>query len=245
MNKEGDDSFWEERIYSRGQNLNRYPFDIVVSFVYGWYPRNKPRDEVRILELGSGAGNNLWFAAREGFQVAGIDGSSSAIEFARSRFGEDGLSGEFCVGNFVKLPWAEDAFDLVIDRGSLTCSNLADQHLAVREVNRVLRPGGVFFYNGYSDQHTSARAGTVMVDGRMGGFKRGTMVGVDGLYFTSKRDVGALFSEGWNVQKKEHLLLEDLTPNGTGIHAEWRIIAQKIPNKNVECRTRLESACKE
>src|SRR5512136_2850072 len=94
------DRIWEDDIYSKGQQLNRYPFDIAVSFIYRNYPRHKSRHDVRILEVGCGAGNNLWFAAREGFLVAGIDASESAIAYARKRFAEEGLKGTLLVAEF-------------------------------------------------------------------------------------------------------------------------------------------------
>lgn len=227
MSARNSDSFWEQDIYSKGQHLNRYPFDIVVSFVYRWHPRTKPRSEVRILEVGSGAGNNLWFAAREGFQVAGIDGSASAIEFTKARFAEDGLQGDFRVGNFLELPWPDDSFDLAIDRASLTCGSPCDQRHAIAEVNRVLRPGGLFLYNGYSDHHSSARAGTLLSDGRVADIKSGSLAGIEGIGFASRSDVDSFFSKGWTVVKREHLLLEDLSSDGTGSHTEWRVVARK------------------
>src|SRR5262245_53509995 len=119
------DPIWEDAIYGQGQKISRYPFDIVVTFVYRNYPRHKPRHDVRILEVGCGSGNNLWFAAREGFQVAGIDGSSSAIAYAQKRFAEEGLTGDLRVGDFTQLPFESDSFDLAIDRGSLTCCGLS------------------------------------------------------------------------------------------------------------------------
>src|SRR3954451_16714670 len=92
------DTSWEER-YQRGAALVRYPYDFVVQFV-NRYPPDKPREETLVLEVGCGAGNNLWFAAREGFQVAGIDGSAAAIAYARRRFEQDGLTGDLLVGDF-------------------------------------------------------------------------------------------------------------------------------------------------
>ena len=92
------DPAWEEAIYSQGRHLNRYPFDAVVSFVYRYRPKVRAPQQIRILEVGCGAGNNLWFAAREGFDVAGIDGSDSAVDHARRRFEQEGLNGDLRVG---------------------------------------------------------------------------------------------------------------------------------------------------
>jgi 2-polyprenyl-3-methyl-5-hydroxy-6-metoxy-1,4-benzoquinol methylase len=112
---------WEQEVYGRGRQLNRYPYHAVVSFVFRSFGNVADRSSVRLLELGCGAGNNLWFAAREGFDVAGIDGSVTAIGFAKERFAQDELRGDLRVGCFSALPWEDDSFDAVIDRGALTC----------------------------------------------------------------------------------------------------------------------------
>ena len=78
--------FVGKNIYSHGQQLNRYPFDSVVSFVYGFCPKQKSPEDTDVVEIGCGAGNNLWFAAREGFSVSGVDASPSAIHFAKTFF---------------------------------------------------------------------------------------------------------------------------------------------------------------
>ena len=221
------DPVWEGDIYSKGLHLNRYPFDCVVSFVYRWHPRDKPRAAVGIVEIGCGAGNNLWFAAREGFQVAGIDGSESAIAHARRRFEQDGLKADLRVGSFTKLPWADGDFDMAIDRGSLVCVNRQLQQQAVSEVHRVLRLGGVFFCNVYGDRSTSAHCGVPLADGRVSGITEGTLVGAGSLCFSSRGDVEALFRVGWDILKLEHLDLDDVTSPSVIRHSEWRVIARK------------------
>jgi SAM-dependent methyltransferase len=152
MNKSHCESteFWEDTIYSQGRHLNLYPFDAVVSFIFRWRHRDKAPGETNVLEIGCGAGNNLWFAAREGFQVAGIDGSPTAISFARKRFASETLVGDLRVGNFLNLPWENETADIGIDRCSTACIDFKGQMVAVEEMRRVLRPGGVFFFNGYS-----------------------------------------------------------------------------------------------
>jgi len=221
------DPVWEQEIYSQGKHLNRYPFDAVVSFVYRWRPRDKPIAETDVIELGCGTANNLWFAAREGFRVAGIDASTSAISHARRRFADERLAGDLRCGNFLDLPWADDSFDLAIDRCSLTCISPDARRDAVAEVRRVLQPGGVFFCNGYSERHASARLGERQADGRTTAIRGGTLTGVGGLTFSSKAEMQDLFAEGWELLRLEHLLLEDNSPQAVGDHAEWRAIARK------------------
>jgi SAM-dependent methyltransferase len=221
------DPIWESEIYSRGHHLNLYPFDAVVSFLFRYRPLDKPRGETDVLEIGCGACNNLWFAAREGFRVAGIDGSKSAVAFAQKRFERENLSGDLRVGNFLQLPWGSDTFDIGIDRCGLVCVGHDAQQLAVREMRRVLRPGGIFFFNGYSDEHTSAHSGERLKDGRISNIHSGTLIGVGALGFNSKSHCDMLFSSGWEILKMEHVSSTDFSVQCASIHAEWRVVARK------------------
>lgn len=218
------DPVWDA-IYRSGHSV-RYPWDAVVTFVFRHAPRDRPRHEVRILEVGCGSASNLWFAAREGFSVTGIDGAADAIAAARRRFADDGLESDLRVGDFTRLEDLGDAsFDLVIDRGSLTCCGRSAARGAIAAIRRILRPGGCFYFNPYSDRHTSASAGRPAADGLRVGIDRGTMVGVGQLCFYGAGDVKAAFGEGWKTRSLQHIVTEELL-DGT-IHAEWRMVAQK------------------
>jgi SAM-dependent methyltransferase len=221
------DPIWQDSIYGQGQQLNRYPFDIVVSFIYRHYPRDKSRSDVKILEVGCGAGNNLWFAAREGFQVAGIDGSPNAITYAKRRFAEEGLTGDFRVGDFTQLPFDSDCYDLVIDRGSITCCGFLAGKKAVAEVRRVLKLGGKFLCNPYSDRHSSYVSGQLGPDGVTVSISTG-LVGVGQVCFYGRRDVDDLLAQYWNILSVRHLALVEQKHSQYTIHAEWRVVAEKI-----------------
>lgn len=219
-------STWES-IYSEGKALNRYPFDQVVSFIYRNFSRSKPRSGTKILEIGCGAGNNLWFAAREGFTVAGVDDSPSAIEFARKRFADEGLVGDLRVADFIHLPFAENTFDFVIDRAALTCSPFADAQKTVAEVQRVLAPDGKFFFNPYSDRHSSYASGKPGPGGVTVDISGGTLVNIGSIFFYGKRDLHALFTQGWKLVSIRHMeYMEELEPL-YNCHAEWIVIAEK------------------
>src|SRR5688572_320998 len=105
------DTIWEER-YAAGHQ-QRAPWDEVVSFLFRHAPRDRPRNAVKILEVGCGTASNLWFAALEGFDVYGLEGSSSAVETAKKRFAADKLKGDLRTGDFTDLPYEDNFFDLV------------------------------------------------------------------------------------------------------------------------------------
>lgn len=226
MKQDAFQSKWEE-LYSEGKHLNRYPWDMLVSFVYRNAPKDKPRNKIKILEVGCGTGSNLWFAAREGFCVAGIDGSESAINYVRERFTKEGLEGDFKVGDFTRLPFEANSFDIVIDRAAITCCNFYTMNGVIKEINRVLAPGGKFFFNPYSDRHSSFVAGKLLDDGLTSDISKGTLVGIGNLYFINKREIFSLFADRWKLIRIEHSEIRDeLNPDGA-VHADWRVVAEK------------------
>ncbi len=220
-------TFWEDAIYSQGHHLNKYPFDNVVTFIFRNFPRTKPKNEVKILEVGSGAGNNLWFAAREGFSVTGIDGSQSAIDFSKKRFDEEKLEGDFVVGNFTKLPFEDNSFDIAIDRCSIVCVNFEDAKKAVDEVHRVLNKEGKFFFNIYSQAHTSFLSGQLQEGGLVKDIQVG-LVGAGDLCFYSHTDIlNILPKDKWRISSIKHKEIREIEIHQT-IHAEWEVVAEKI-----------------
>lgn len=219
------DPIWEEK-YSSGHN-ERYPWDCIVTFVFRHAPRNVPRKDVKVLEVGCGTGSNLWFAAREGFSVAGVDGSKAAIDFAKKRMEADGLSGDLQVADFTKLPFADSTFDLVIDRGALTCCGLSDCAKAVGEIHRVMKSGALFHVNPYSQKSTSFLGGTAGDDGLTVDIRSGTLTGTGQVCFYSRRELDNLLKDKFEILSVKHLQIEEEIDGNLGLHSEWRVIARK------------------
>lgn len=193
---------WDE-IFANGQQLNRWPFDVVVAFVFRHRPA-KPRSETAIIEVGFGTGNNLWFAAAEGFEVAGVERSPTAVEYAKQRLAEAGLDGHLCVGDFRRLPFEDERFDLAIDRAALSYVDETGCADALREVHRVLRPHGKLLFTPYSEAQTGS--GSIAT----------TLYDAAGL----RRVLGAR----WRRLSTAHVTTE---VDGQRL-AEWHVIVEKV-----------------
>jgi ubiquinone/menaquinone biosynthesis C-methylase UbiE len=138
------DPVWEGIFASRV--WGRYPHEDVVRFVARAFYPVPDRSRVRILEVGCGPGSGAsWFCAREGFALSGIDASPAAIERSRARFREEGLSGEFVLGDVNALRWPDATFDAVLDVVCLACNTEEETAEIVNEIHRVLKPGGLHF----------------------------------------------------------------------------------------------------
>ena len=225
LESETIDPIWEKK-YSEG-HAEKYPWDMVVSFVFHNAPHDCARSEVRILEVGFGTSISSRFAAREGFTVAGVEGSSSAVKYAQEWFKREQLSGDLRVGDFTQLPFENETFDLVFDREALCCVGKQAHKQAISEVHRVLRNGGKFLFNGYADSHSSLRTGEIGSDEARMNINGGTLVDVGQLYFVSRSEIDEFFNVGWKLHQVQRREWTEMLNAAGGIHAEWMVVAEK------------------
>ena len=95
----------------------------------------------RVLDAGCGDGGLICAAALRGAAATGIDPDPAMLAAARSRVGETAYGATFVEGLVEQLPFREASFDVV---GAITVlCFVPDAGGAVREMARVLRPGGV------------------------------------------------------------------------------------------------------
>lgn len=93
-----------------------------------------------VLEAGCGIGTDAVEFARAGARYTGLDLSPTALSLARRRFALEGLEGRLVEGSVTALPFPGRSFDLVYSNGVLHHVEATEQ--AIREIHRVLRPGG-------------------------------------------------------------------------------------------------------
>ena len=109
-----------------------------------WMPRVMGFDQFdgkRLLEVGCGMGTDLLQFARGGARVTGVDLTPRSIETSRKHLQLYGQSGDFAITDAETLPFADESFDVVYSNGVL--HHTPDTAGAVREIHRVLRPGGL------------------------------------------------------------------------------------------------------
>jgi ubiquinone/menaquinone biosynthesis C-methylase UbiE len=95
---------------------------------------------VHILDVGCGQGIDLMQAAKAGANITGIDLTPRHVELARAHLAALGLRGRVIEADAEQLPFPDGSFDRVISNGVL--HHTPDIAVALREIRRVLRPGG-------------------------------------------------------------------------------------------------------
>lgn len=99
-----------------------------------------------ILDMGCGAGLLANDLARSGHKVTGIDLSTSSLKVAESR--DSTHSVRYQAGDVYKVPFPNESFDVVTVMDLL--EHVSDPRRVIAEATRVLRPGGLFFFNTFS-----------------------------------------------------------------------------------------------
>jgi ubiquinone/menaquinone biosynthesis C-methylase UbiE len=93
-----------------------------------------------VLEIGGGMGTDLAQFAAHGASVTDLDLSSGHLQLAEENFRLRGLIGRFIHHDAESLPFDDGSFDVVYSNGVL--HHTPDTGAVVREIHRVLRPGG-------------------------------------------------------------------------------------------------------
>jgi len=98
------DPIWETVF--KDHEWGKYPGENLIQFIARNFYK-KERKKVNLLEIGCGPGANIWFIAREGFHVTGIDGSETAIVKAKARLQKENLDAQLFIGDISNLPFED------------------------------------------------------------------------------------------------------------------------------------------
>ncbi|MEZ0069764.1 SAM-dependent methyltransferase [Streptacidiphilus sp. MAP12-20] len=171
-----------------------------------------------VLELGAGHGRDALFLARAGFQVVATDFSDAGLAQLRADAATAGLSDRVRTERHdvrEPLPFADASVDGVFAH-MLLCMALSSEEIQalVREIARVLRPGGTFVYTvrHVGDAHFGAGADRGDDIWEHGGFA---------VHFFSRALMDRL-AEGWEL-REVHAFEEGELPRRL-----WRV-TQQLP----------------
>ena len=218
---------WEEIFTSK--EWGKYPSISLVRFIASKFYKVRDQQQIRILEIGCGPGGNLWYMAREGFKVTGIDFSATARDLLQDRFLRDGLTGQlesFLIGNYQdELPKLEDEyFDAIVDVESLYCNSFEDSKEIIENCLRKVKKDGYLFSQTFTD--TSWGFNSKEVGYHQVIPTEGPAANTGLCRFTSEEDIYRLYeNEKCKIESVEKLEL--LLANRERI-SEWIIVAKKL-----------------
>ena len=217
MHKHAEYATWDpawDHIF-RSKEWGKYPQEHVIRFVARHFYRAPERGRVRLLEIGCGPGTNIWFMTREGFTVSGIDGSATAIQKANERLASEGLTADLRIGDYARLPWADAAFDGIVENVSLYSNPWGSIQRALGEVRRVLKPGGLFLSSFFSDRTWGYGKGEMIEPDGFVNLQVGPLANAGFCLFLNRGRVPELFRDfidlaverlSWTLEGEQHLV---------------------------------------
>jgi SAM-dependent methyltransferase len=153
----------------------------------------------RVLDAGCGTGEHALLAAARGADAVGVDLSPRAIEQARRKAVERGLSARFEVADALTVGQLGRVFDTVIDSGLFHVLDDGQRGRYVASLASVLRPGGACFLMCFSEREpgdwgprriSEDELGTAFADGW-------TVTGIAADTFTINPMFGSTVAQAW------------------------------------------------
>ena len=160
--RRGGKNFWDHE-YKSGDHLalSMKPSEDLEKFTR-WLIRKEKNTTLNVtssvLDIGCGNGRNLiWLAQMFGIHGAGFDISHNAVKQASEIADKEELQLKFEARSMAEpLPLPDESQNIVLDMMVSHFLNEKERLDLIKEIHRVLKPGGFFFYKTFlldEDQH--------------------------------------------------------------------------------------------
>jgi SAM-dependent methyltransferase len=161
----------------------------------------------RVLDVGCGTGEHALLAASHGADAVGVDVAPAALEQARAKAAERGLTARFMVGDALDLGslGLAGTVDTVIDSGVFHVFSDDERPRYVASLASVLRPAGITYLMCFSDRQP----------------------GEFGPRRVSQDELRKAFADGWSVESISADSF-DINPLQGATHAEaWLAVLRR------------------
>lgn len=217
-----------EGLYKGNLGIPRYASTDVVRWLFGNFSPAQASG-IRLLDMGSGPGRHAMLMAAQGFQVAATDYSDAAIAQAATWAQSEGLNIDFSQAPAQNQPFEDQSFDGVLCYGVLYYLSHTLFAQAVKEIHRLLKPGGstfVWVKNDKDVRKTKGESATphqYKITQQDEGMPWNNETGME-LTLLPKAEITACFSDFSDVQIEE---VTSTLADGKYLEAAWLIYAKK------------------
>ena len=159
----------------------------------------------RVLDAGCGTGEHVLLAAARGAAATGVDLSVVAIEKARGKAAERGLTARFEVADALRLERLGETFDTIIDSGLFHVFDDTDRARYVTSLAALIEPGGSYYMMCFSDKQP----------------------GVWGPRRVRREEIPSAFGDGWAVESITPDAFEVNPIEGTVSVSAWLAVIRR------------------
>ncbi|HYF83483.1 MAG TPA: class I SAM-dependent methyltransferase [Clostridia bacterium] len=108
------------------------------------YQKKGLLEKSKVLDIGCGNGRNSIYLAKHGFEVDGIDFSSTSIEWANQKANENSVSVKFINQSFFDFEASCNSYDFIYDSGCLHHVKPHRRNQYIKRIVDLLKPEGYF-----------------------------------------------------------------------------------------------------
>lgn len=212
------------KLHEESRFLPKYPAEAVVRFAFAHALRPSAEYKLLVWDLGCGGGRHTAFFAREGYRAFGSDFSAPALDAARQLLVRESLQAGLCLANAKYTPFADCVFDAVVAYGSLYYLKMTDMAHAIKEIHRVLKPGGHCFVLTRTDSdYRYGKGAKIDEKSYLLTLKETNESGMVNC-FLGVEDIPVLFADFANITLERY---EFTAENGGILNSDWAITAAK------------------
>ena len=157
----------------------------------------------RVLDVGCGTGEHVLMAAALGLDATGVDLAPTALDTARAKARDRGLTARFVPADARALEALGERFDTVLDCGLFHVLDDRDRAAYLASVRAVLAPGGRYLMLCFSDRQP----------------------GDQGPRRSGEAELRATLATGWRLDALDRVSLD--SPAGAGGVHGWRVTATR------------------
>ncbi|KOY83626.1 hypothetical protein ADM90_03215 [Lysinibacillus macroides] len=210
-------ALWAEE---RKKHDLKYPDENVIRFLKKNFKTGKDK---KILDFGCGSGRHTLIMAEMEFMIYAMDYNKVCLELTKDKLGKVNYKDvEYILNKRLEINLPDRSVDCIVAWGALFFFNKVERELFCKEMNRVLKPGGLILADYRTlDDHLYNRGTKIeenlfkLDDSSAGSLK-------DLIYwFCNKEELIALYEhEGFdiiNIEKKE-LIVNNMTIKNSHFH---------------------------
>lgn len=179
---------------------------------------------LRLLDIGTGAGRHMRLAAELGFEPYGIDVSWTGLRHSRERLRASNHAASVAQASMLALPFADCTFGLAVSFGAFYYGTAGEMQQGIAEAWRVLAPkGSLFAVLRTTDDYRYGKGQPVALNTyRLEIFDTNEYNTVQ--HFLGAEDVNRYFQSFSSVSFEK---TETTSSNRTRVDSDWLITAEK------------------
>jgi|TARA_B110000285_G_scaffold229641_1_gene294735 hypothetical protein len=225
-----NNKFYWNKFYTKIKDNYFWPWTDLVSLTNQYVKIDSKN--FNVLEIGVGNGANIPFFLKKKCRFYGVDSSDFIIKFLKERFPT--LKKNIFSGNFEDISFGKQKFDLIYDRGAISCGNNKDQiEKIIKLVNFYLKKDGYFigvdWYSKSSSHYKNKLKSNKLKNNKLKNFfafSAGPFKKLGNIFFSNRKDILNIF-KNFKILRLDEKKITTYFKKNSHISSSWNMVVKK------------------